>query len=201
MNSNGMTPYQAPEAAGSSDLTANEVPSEQPKVFGIIHIVYSVLGGLKSLAFLGVYFAMGALMGQMKEGLKEEGIDFEVFKQIWDIMGRWMLIEGVVCLVLGIILFIAGIGLLKRKMWGRNLSIVWAASRIVLLIASLVVMLPHQNELQELSQQMNGQEVSGMGGMQQSMGNLPSIIMVLAYPVVTLIFMFGSTMKNALRKG
>lgn len=195
-----MTPYQAPEATGSPESLDNQVPSSKPKVFGIIHIIYSVLGGLRSLVMISIFFLFPAFVGKMQEAADEEGLDLEALRQVWDILDDWIIIEGVICLVLSIVLLVAGIGLLKRKAWSRVTSIAWAVSRILLTIAGLIYMLPKTQQIQEMAESMEGQPMPGSSGMGQTLSDIPSIIMVIAYPVVTLIFMFGADMKNALKR-
>jgi small-conductance mechanosensitive channel len=112
-------------------------------VLGILHIVFGSLSILCNLCSAGgvaiAYFAVTALYkGAPPEAQREmdtawRGLQDQVPGLIlavcFDVIGSFLL---------GLILLIAGIGLLGVKVWARYLSLAWAVLRVLFLTAMLL---------------------------------------------------------------
>jgi len=93
--------------------------------------------------------------------------------------------------IFNIILIVSGIGLLKRRNWGRTLSNVYAVVAILQAIGSLVLNLVF---LPEAMAGMPGQE-NNPG---QAIGSICGGIIAFIYPILLLIFLNKQDVKSAL---
>jgi len=116
----------------------------------------------------------------------------------YDGMLPYMYVDMGLKLVLAAMLLTAGIGLLKKRAWSIKLSVFWAVSRIIVAVGMLVwglqvtaafqdKLVPNQNQGQEQIQQIS-----------QGVGNVFGIIVLLVYPVVSLIFLTKKNVRDAM---
>ena len=195
------SPYGAPQSGMSPPPPeANpHVPTSIPKVFGIIHIVYACLGMIgAAFGVLGMV-AMKAMAPHL--GDEVEGLDgfFEAYEK----MAVYTYIDSGLKVILGLVLLIAGIGLLKKKRWAQKLSVTWSVVRIVVGIGMTVfsygVTLQFQQDIADFTQ-TNGDQVDQLG-LQSSMQGVSSVMGVFVlsiYPVVSLILLSKKSVKDSL---
>jgi len=109
-------------------------------------------------------------------------------------MQAYSIINGLVLLILGTLLLIAGIGLLKLKPWGRTLSLGVAVGEIVWVLMSFAInvffIYPRMSQMiaGELSEtpQMVGNVIGG----------IVAAFFSLVYPVVLLILLNLESIKK-----
>ncbi len=195
-------PYKTPTA--SDPASAQSLPMNQssdiPKIFGIIHIVYAVIGG--GMGLIGVISALflqktGVFSGIEK--LQGEGGSMEGISSYMDELSRWSLIDGVVKIILAIILLFAGIMLLKRKIIGAKLSKLWAILRILSVVpmsyfSTVATMKMQEGLFQGGSAAAATANVTSLTLLGAIVGN----IFVIIYPIVTLVFMLKFFLKDSL---
>ena len=175
------------------------VPTSIPKVFGIIHIVYACLGMIgAAFGVLGMV-AMKAMAPHL--GDEVEGLD--VFFSAYDKMAMYSYIDVGIKVILGLVLLIAGIGLLKKKLWAQKLSVTWSVVRIIvgigMTILSYGAALQFQQDIADFTQ-TNGDQMDQFG-LQSSMQGVSSVMGVFvlsAYPVVSLILLSKKSVKDSL---
>lgn len=192
------SPY---EVSGSSVSPAVHAPPAMPskvtKVFGIIHIIYAVLGMLSAIMGVVAMFALKAIVNQFDGQAKE--LD-QIMKAYEGVVAYSYLDMGVK-LALGVILLVAGIGLLRKKSWSIGASMFWAVSRIIVAVAMVFVMAEPTRVFQEEIKGIGGETNAQMQQMEQiigTTGNIIGIIMVCAYPVLCMIFLSKKNVKQSL---
>ena len=194
--------YGAPQSGMSPPPPeANpHVPTSIPKVFGIIHIVYACLGMIG--AAFGV-LGMVVMKAIMAPDLGDEVEGLDGFFEAYEKMAVYTYIDSGLKVILGLVLLIAGIGLLKKKRWAQKLSVTWSVVRIVVGIGMTVfrygVDLQFQQAIADFTQ-TNGDQMDQLG-LQSSMQGVSSVIGVFvlsAYPVVSLILLSKKSVKDSL---
>ncbi|MBK1829312.1 hypothetical protein JIN77_01110 [Verrucomicrobiaceae bacterium R5-34] len=193
VSQSGMTPPPAPEA-----MAVN--PTPVPKVFGIIHIVYACLGGIGALVAVGSVVMIKTLMA--KVGGETEEVD--VFLEAYQQMEVYTYIDAGLKLVLALLLLVAGIGLLKKRLWAQKLSVTWAVLRIVSAIVMTIVMMGPSREFQEKMGQVTENQPgaidqSQLQGTMQGVSSVVGIIFLCIYPILTLVFLSRKSVKDVLR--
>jgi len=122
------TPYSSPPPAPPQNATGGLI------ALGVISIIYSVLLRLCCgiTTFMGslfmLFFASDAMQGLMNMPEMEGMPDFETMMS--GSMASYNLIKGFVLLILGAAMLAGGIGLIKRQLWGRSLSLGVAGAEI-----------------------------------------------------------------------
>jgi hypothetical protein len=111
-------------------------------VFGILHIVFGGLGVALNLCGVGLMVAVYVMVNtlyQQAGPMEKKDLD-----DLWQNLNTnvpglfaYVLTDMVGRMLLGVVLLIAGIGLLRVKNWARYVSICWAIVRIVFLIGLL----------------------------------------------------------------
>lgn len=194
---NSQSPYQSPGAEQSAPPP--EQRSGVPKVFGILHIIYAALGGLLGLFGLGGGALMKAMFQEVTKVAREEGQDISKVTDALDSLMTISMIQSVVAIVFAVLLLVAGIKLLKYQESGRKLSNIWAISRMVVAIPlafmAISAQATLQEEIQNLSQETSGIDMSALAGV----GGLIGIVLVCIYPVLSLIFVNKEQSKAALK--
>ena len=152
-------------------------PTQVPKVFGILNILFGlVCGTCTGVATAGI-IALIALASSA-------GVDMGVWKIVWPgLMG--------LIVVLYLVLVVGGIGLLMSKAWGRTLSVAYSFGAIALSLISLVL------SLFVIPSALSGGAVTADGV--ASAQDIVSTVIGLIYPVVLLIFMNKPEVKAALK--
>jgi hypothetical protein len=196
-------------------------------VLGILHIVFGSLGlvcNLCGMAGVGVvYFGANAIYQQASPTEKKE-LE-EIWQQLNDSVPgfiAYLFADMIGSMLLGLVLLIAGIGLLRVKLWARQLSIIWALVRFMVVMATLVYTVLVVNpgmqkfgkdmeqwtEKMQKRQQRPGQPApaqspfgSGMGGTgNPALDNIMSYVgagISLAYAFVVLVLMLRPSTVHA----
>ncbi len=196
------SPYQTPKnnmSAVPPEFVAS-VTTSIPKVFGIINICYAGIGVLGAVISMGSFFVMKALFTAVASEAEVVG----ALSETYNTMAVYTFIDGGLRVGLGLMLLIAGIGLLKRRGWGQKLSIIWAVLRIVAGVVMVVVTFGAGAELQEAVAQITSDKPGaidqrGLGSGLQGIGSVFSVIMVSIYPVVVIVFLNKKVVKDFLR--
>lgn len=149
--------------------------SNVPKVFGILHIVFGTL--------CGICFGFG-LLGNLIDSPGPGGADKPD--------ALTLVLMGLLALS-NLLLIIAGIGLLMYRNWGATLSIVYGIMGIILSLANMATALFNPDNPFASSGSAGGAEMAGFG-----IGMILALVLLLTYPVVTLVFMRKQNVKNAL---
>jgi hypothetical protein len=107
-------------------------------------------------------------------------------------------------LVISFTMIISGVGLLKLRPWGRNLSVIYALLSIALKIFGIVYALaftmPAFNEFLRLHQPSN-QEEQMVLGLMKTFSIFPPLIglLFMIYPILVLVIMFRPAIAAAFR--
>lgn len=191
------SPYQVSQS-GMSPVAESSgppaVPTAVPKVFGIINIVYACLGMMTGLAGVAAMFAMKAMMGRAGGEVKEA----KMFVEAFDDLMIYSYIDVAFKVVLGLVLLAAGIGLLKKKMWGQRLCLFWAVGRMVVAVGMVLLTLGPTREFQEKVNQMGGEQQEQFQQMAQGVGSVMGIVFISIYPVLCLVFLTKKTVRDSL---
>lgn len=192
-----VSPYQVSESGMAPVSEQNQPPAGQssiPKVFGIIHIVYAAFGIILSLASVVALFAAKAFVGS----LEGEGNEFDaMFDELGGLM-IYIYMDAAVKVILGVVLLIAGIGLLKKKLWAKNLSVFWAVAWIVAAVGMTLLTMGPAREFNEKMSETGGSQQEQFQQALQGAGNIVGIIFVCIYPVLTMIFLTKKHVTDSL---
>jgi hypothetical protein len=111
-------------------------------VLGILHIIFGSLGlicNICGMAGVGVIY-FGANEIYKKAGPTEK----KELEQIWNQLNEsvpglvvYLFADMIGSMLLGLVLLIAGIGLLRVRPWARQVSIIWAVVRFIVVVATL----------------------------------------------------------------
>jgi hypothetical protein len=112
-------------------------------VFGILHMVFGGLGIFCNLCGIGSLVAMYVLMTTLYQ--QAGPAEKKELEELWQKLNEsvpglliYVFADQIGRVLLGIVLLIAGIGLMGVKNWARHLSVVWAIVRIGFLLGLLV---------------------------------------------------------------
>ena len=108
------------------------------KVFGIIHIIYAALGVI--MIIMGLMFSSGVTIGgpgndPASEEMKAIEAQYQEIPQVQAVTYGGFIVGGLMC----VLLIIAGVHLLKHKILGRTLSLVYASSGIIIAVIQAVL--------------------------------------------------------------
>lgn len=162
-------------------MTQPPRPPASIKVLGILNIVFAGLGVIGGLFTWAMYF------GHLDLGGRNPVVEIAHESPAYMRFLEWSMVISALALVL---LLASGIGLLKMRMWGRKLAILYAVFNVVSSIVG-IVMTQHYL-LGPLSHSHSPAAVGGQAG--GYMGALAG----MAYPVVLLAFMFRRNLVAAL---
>ncbi len=151
-------------------------PSAWPKVIGVITIIFGSLAilqgclGAVSTLFLG---AFASVAPQEQEAL---------FQAMEDLK-PWMIIGAVLTLALGILLLVAGIGLVRRRAWSPTACMVWAGIKMMFVVGNTILADMAQQAQFEAMQEMMQQDPNMPAGMPAMMGSFMQVFGVFAIVV------------------
>ena len=205
------SPYEAP----SSQMMPQPPPHalepmiHEPasiKVFGIMHLVVAAYG-----LFMGVVGLIGTLFFQgMSKGLARgsmpggpsSGDQETAMMQYMNELKPFTYISLAFSFGLAVMLIIAGIGLLKSRDSGRQMSIrySWASivTKLIALIYTFTHVIPATKRMTEtLYQGMPGTMSNTMGSFMQY-SQVFSILVTFIYPLVVLFMMKGEKVRQYL---
>jgi hypothetical protein len=166
-------------------------------VFAILNIVFGALWLFCITCGIVAAPAMQQLQAQQQgqqPGLNQQDFEKRVEAQLpaYNVI-KWAGLG--LSLVLGVILIVAGIGLLNMASWGRGLSIVWAVIAILYLLISLVYNIIYVNPV--MAETMKEQQVQLPAAFFIGMEAASTLLMIL-YPIVLLIVMLLPATGTAL---
>ena len=171
-------------------------------VFGILNIVFAILGFCGIAVQLAQPFVQEAIEEFAEKAAADAGQEIkkdptqEAIKNDPNLKMLGQISIGLSA-VATVALLAAGIALLKMKSWGRTLSILYAIydiiSKIVFAVLSLLIMMP----LFAAQQDVGGPAPEAIGGgiVAGSIGC--GLIFTLIYPILLLIFMLRSNVREA----
>lgn len=123
------TPMTPPTDAGA-------IPPRRSTWPMVIGIIATILG---SLAALGGCFGIGSsLFLDQFMSLVPQGEDAEMTSAMQGLKPA-MIISASLTMVVAIVLLIGGIGLLRRRAWGRRTCMTWAGLKMVLVVCNSVL--------------------------------------------------------------
>lgn len=159
-------------------------------VFGVLHLIFG-LTGILTTGFMLVMLTVGLPMpegGFDLQGALEEQLDW---------YHTFMMVAGVLGVVVSLILIAAGIGLMQRREWARKASIGYGIYGVVGGLVTSWVQMSHVIPLmEEMLETATISERAGLiGGIAGGYGGM---CMGLAYPILVLIFMNRSVVKEAM---
>jgi uncharacterized membrane protein YhaH (DUF805 family) len=179
------------------------VPVLEPKslkVFGILHIIFAILGILSVLVMAVFIFAVGPLFDWLA---KETGSADPEAAEMMSMMGDlyqsqipYYIGSTLVTAVLVVFLLRAGIALVKKRSQAARLSNLWAWLTIAFVVINLPISIfytfPAQREMQaELESSMGGAS-TGTESLEQAIeiGSLVlGFVASLVYPILALYFL------------
>lgn len=205
------SPYEAP----SSQMVPQPPPYalepmiHEPgsiKVFGIMHLVVAAYG-----LFMGVMGLIGTLFFQgMSKGLSSgsmpggpsSGEQQAAMLQYMNELKPFTYVSLAFSFVLAVMLIIAGIGLLKSRDSGRQMSIRYAWASIITKLISLgftiAIVIPATKRMTDtLYQGMPGTMSNTMGSVMQY-SQVFSILVTFTYPVIVLFMMKSEKVRQYL---
>lgn len=156
-------------------------PPASIKVLGILNLVFAALGAL------GTLFTWASYFGHLDLGRSNPVIEIAHESPAYMRFLEWSTAATAVALV---VLLASGIGLLRMRMWGRKLAVVYAVFTVV---AGIVAMAMTQHYL--LGPLSRAHSAAAVGG---AAGGYLGGIAGIAYPVVLLAFMFRRNVVAAL---
>jgi len=170
-------------------------------VFGILNIVFAILGFCGIAFQLAQPFVQEAIEEFAEKAAADAGQEIkkdpiqEAIKNDPNLKMLGQISNGLSA-VATVALLAAGIALLKMKSWGRTLSILYAiydiVSKIVFAVLNLLIMMP----LIAAQQDAGGPAAEAIGGIVAgSIGC--GLIFTLIYPILLLIFMLRSNVREA----
>lgn len=163
---------------------------------GVISIIYSIsfrlccgVGSLLSSLFATAFAGFLATLPEMD---KTQMMPLEMMST--GPMRAYSIINGFVLLILGIMLLAGGIGLLKLRPWGRNLSLGVAAAEIVWVLISFAI---NVFFVYPLMAEMMGEELPQEPQMIMNVvSGIFSALMSLVYPIVLLVMLNIKSIKE-----
>lgn len=180
-------PYSAPSDPGKLPPVAGTAGRPTTAtVFGILNLVFSILGMCTSIA--GGGFVLWLMFGEVPA-------DFGDMQDLREPVNRtWMVFSLASGTVLNVLLLAAGIGLMRFRAWGRTLSNAYCVLSILLVAATfaftiLVSLVPAINSMDQ-----GGAEQAGtIGGI---IGGLVGNCIGLIYPALMLFFLNKNPFKQ-----
>lgn len=194
-------PYQAPETDATNhdaEILLPSAISSVPKVFGILHIIYAVIGGLVGLGNIATPYFIKAALGPSVHDVIGAGKDTDTLNTLIDRYIMISTVDGTIRIILAIVLLIAGIHLLQKKAYGVKFTKLWAITRMFV-AAPLVYLTTIANaEVTNLIAQSNSGVAATLGGNGVGIGF--GIVLLCIYPLVSVIMLSHQTVKNSLTK-
>lgn len=181
-------------------------PKTWPTVIGVIMIIVAVLGLLQNMCG-GV---VSVLMPAIQSGMPAEANDDPVFAAQMDLTMRYMpfyVANAVILIVLGVLLLMAGISMLKRRLRAVKYSRIWAVARILWAIPAAVITyfitIETFKAIEQAAANAGQPMPAGLIGFMQMLGPVGAAVQLVvwcALPVFLLIWLSLSNVKNEVAK-
>lgn len=162
-------------------------------VLGILHLMYAgltfVCNGISGLVFF-VPLPPEMSKGNAAVELMDTSLVYKIFNQT----------SLIISLISAVVLFIAGIGLLQVKPYGRKLSIYYCIYDFISITLGLLVngILLFPLLINQINTFPSGSPES-MGAYGGLIGGLVGVALSLVYPLIVIIFMYRPKMIEAYR--
>ncbi len=101
-------------------------------VIGILNFVFGGLGCVFSLLMVLGGGAFALFGSALEDAAAAEGMSTEGLAEAAGTGGGRFVLLGLVGMVLGVLLIIAGVGVMKVRPWGRTCSLAYAGSKIIM---------------------------------------------------------------------
>ncbi len=163
-------------------------PASWPTVIGVIAIIFGSLATLGGCFGLVSSLFLDQFMSLVPQGEAEE------MTSALDGLKPALIISGALTMVLAIVVLIGGIGLLRRRAWGRSTCLTWAGLKIVLVVGNSVLSyIVQQSQFQAMAEDLNmaGSMPGFLPALMQAMGVVGLVVGLLwgwALPVFMLIW-------------
>ncbi len=108
-------------------------------VIGILNFVFGGLGCVGSLLMILGGGAFALFGSAIEEAAAADGVSTEGIAEAAATGGGMFMLLGLVGMVLGVLLIIAGVGVMKVRPWGRTCSLAYAGSKIILGIGAAFI--------------------------------------------------------------
>ncbi len=143
-------------------------PSAWPMVIGVIAIIFGSLAILQ-----GCFGAVSSLFMSSLSGLMptEQATMLDAMEGL----KPWMIIGAVLTLALGILLLVAGIGLVRRRAWSPTACMVWAGIKMVFVVGNTILADMAQQAQFEVMQEMMQQDPNMPAAMPAMMGSFMQV--------------------------
>ncbi len=187
------SPYSSPEAQQHPPFAPQQFRSNVPKVFGIIHIIYAVLGIGMSLVGVVSFLFADKMMGAGLYGEQQIAEYMSVVNKI----APYTYLDTAVRIALGIMLFISGIKLIKYQYSGLKLSNFWSISRVLWLIIFTALTYSITKEIQQAAVKLNPETAA----IQSSIGTVTMLFTIVPfciYPILSYILLNRASVKKDL---
>ena len=114
--------------------------SKAPKVLGTLSIIFGSLIAAWSPLSLFARSFMGGMQTMVKSlpvrpGMRDPSVDLGAAVAIFDSQAGYMRFSAMVMTLMSIALIVVGVGLLKRRVWGRKAAIGWSVLGLLVLAA------------------------------------------------------------------
>lgn len=137
-------------------------------------------------------------MKVMMEKVEGEVKEVQMFLDVYNEFMGYTFIDAGLKVLLGVVLLVAGVGLLKKRLWAQRMSMFWAVARMVVAIVMMVVTLGPAREFQAAASEMSDAGEQQFQAMVQGVGSILQIVFICAYPVVSLIFLSKKRVRDVL---
>lgn len=182
-------------------IDAGEIPQQPsawPKVIGVITIIFGSLAILQGCVGAVSSLFMSSLSAIVPA---EQAAVYDAMEDL----KPWMIIGAVLALGLGILLLVAGIGLVRRRAWSPTACMVWAGIKMVFVVGYTILGDMAQQAQFEAMQEMMQQDPNMPAAMPAMMGSFMQVFGVFtivlgilwgwALPVFLLIWFARSKIK------
>ena len=186
-------PYQPPSQFSEQSLSASPQPPAAAKVFGILNILFGVLGicGIAMSAVV-LFVPLGAEMTKDNPALQlmQENALYRTFTQVAVVLG----------FIATVALIVGGIGLLQLRPYGRTLSIGYGIYAIAMNLLGMVINVAYVFPalLENANAAGGGPAAAGAWG--GIIGGVGGGCLGIIFPILLLYFMFRPNMVAAFRK-
>lgn len=164
-------PYQTPETAAQPtpviDYSVNTTEKRPtvPMVFGVLSLVFAAFGVFSIMATVGLFYAIGS---------ESE------FVEDLHITNGMLVLSLVMNVIIIPIMIIAGIGLIKYRVYGKRFFTIYAVLLFITVLATMFMLI----------------NAFGTSGMAIDIG---SNVLSLIFPVLGLIFLNSDRVKASLK--
>jgi hypothetical protein len=171
-------------------------------ICGSLAALFGVFGGLFTMT------ASSMLSGAMMAGAMADPAARQVFDAVMA-DSKWIyVVQGAMQVVMGLIsvlALVAGIGLMKYRLWGRKLSLVWAGFALAYIVVSLfiniVYIMPASERLVQAMLGMTGGGANPFSGMISNMSGISQVLgslLLAVLPVLTLVLISKDKIRTCL---